>query len=1148
MQKDVTVTSTVTFSAGIATLNLNGYSLTGANSLTVINLTGGALTVDDTAGNGKIIANIMNDYGSAAISITNSRLILEKGTVENLGTNGSVCILMNSYGIFDMYGGSLLTQQEYAIRVVNNTVICNLYGGSIEGKGRTALIFECDKLNLLVPAGKVSTITTSNGGYTPYGAIWHRTNNTYLDCEGTVICQNTGTGGYGVYVEPWPSSVTFTIKKGTLIASGPEGAFNKAPVISAGTSVTEYAGTDEASAVLVEAPISTTYTSNKYVKIVAVLTTLVTSATISGITAPAVGQTPSTSSICSDLGVGTVSDVTWTKADGSSFAGGYGFNTAYKASVTLTPAGGYAFADGINTSNVTVNGSTATSVTKNGNGTLTVTYTFPKTAKAKLQSIAVPNAVTGVANGTTLASIILPTTVTIVTENTSVTSANVAWVRTPANGSTYDTSILTEQTFTLNGTVSCPTEIDQNAIPLTTSISVTVSEADQVEAPTADVIEGTYTENQYVQLSSDTAGATIYYTTDGSIPTTSLSLYSSAIPVTGAAGNSVVTTIKAIAVKDTMRSSVVSSFEYTINKPFLYISSVEISGITAPVVGQTPSPSAICSDLGVGTVSNVTWTKSDESTFTGSYEFNTTYKASVTLTPASEYAFNTGIATSDVSVNGSTATSVTKNGNGTLTVTYTFPKTAKAKLQSIATPNAVTGVANGTTLASIILPTTVTIVTEDTSVASANVAWVRTPANGSTYDASILTEQTFTLNGTVTCPTEIDQNAIPLTTSISATVSEADQVEAPTADVTAGTYTVNQNVQLSSDTAGTTIYYTTDGSIPTTSSSLYSSAIPVTGAAGNSVVTTIKAIAVKDTMRSSVISSFAYTINKATSVTSSEITVTKDKKAEELANTKNTEKAVIDSKATVAKVDIDALTKLAISEKKTSKEAVDSAVASAKSAIDAATDTEGVTAARINGIHSIEGKVSDAIKDSLFEVLQAKASKTTNNSNTLTWKKISGADGYIIYGNRCGSKYKIRRITTVTKATTKYVHKKLIKGTYYKYRVVAYKLVDGKQKVISVSKTIHSATDGGKVGNAKSIKVNNSKVTLKLKQSFQIQAKEEKQSEKIIKHSDIVYQSTNSKIATVSAKGIIQAKEKGECSIYLYAQNGTCKEITLTVE
>ncbi len=74
-----------------------------------------------------------------------------------------------------------------------------------------------------------------------------------------------------------------------------------------------------------------------------------------------------------------------------------------------------------------------------------------------------------------------------------------------------------------------------------------------VEAPTFSPAAGTYTEAQSVTLSSETSGATIYYTTDGTEPTTESTQYTAAIAV------STTTTIKAIAVKGSDVSTVASA-------------------------------------------------------------------------------------------------------------------------------------------------------------------------------------------------------------------------------------------------------------------------------------------------------------------------------------------------------------------------------------------------------------------------------------------------------------------------------------------------------------------------------------------------------------------------------------------------------------
>lgn len=74
-----------------------------------------------------------------------------------------------------------------------------------------------------------------------------------------------------------------------------------------------------------------------------------------------------------------------------------------------------------------------------------------------------------------------------------------------------------------------------------------------VAAPTFSVPEGTYTEAQTVTLACETEGAAIYYTLDGTDPTAESTLYEAPITI------STTTTVKAIAIKDDVLSTVASA-------------------------------------------------------------------------------------------------------------------------------------------------------------------------------------------------------------------------------------------------------------------------------------------------------------------------------------------------------------------------------------------------------------------------------------------------------------------------------------------------------------------------------------------------------------------------------------------------------------
>ncbi|WP_337099838.1 chitobiase/beta-hexosaminidase C-terminal domain-containing protein [Paenibacillus sp. YIM B09110] len=101
--------------------------------------------------------------------------------------------------------------------------------------------------------------------------------------------------------------------------------------------------------------------------------------------------------------------------------------------------------------------------------------------------------------------------------------------------------------------------------------------------PTFTPAGGTYRGPQTVTIASATSGATIYYTTNGSNPSTSSTVYSSPITVSSSL------TVKAIAVKSALTNSAIGSAAYTIGAPSGLAKFEPTDGKTLIAIGQTKS-------------------------------------------------------------------------------------------------------------------------------------------------------------------------------------------------------------------------------------------------------------------------------------------------------------------------------------------------------------------------------------------------------------------------------------------------------------------------------------------------------------------------------------------------------------------------------
>lgn len=176
--------------------------------------------------------------------------------------------------------------------------------------------------------------------------------------------------------------------------------------------------------------------------------------------------------------------------------------------------------------------------------------------------------------------------------------------------------------------------------------------------PTFSPAAGTFTSAQSVSLSDATAGASIYYTADGTTPSSASTLFSSTTPIVVSA----TTTIKAIAVATGYLNSGVASATYTINLPaaatptfspapgtFTSAQMVSLADTTTGAVihytvdGSTPSANSTVFTTGTPIVVNATATInaiavasgfSNSAVATGTFTINLPAAATPTFSPA----------------------------------------------------------------------------------------------------------------------------------------------------------------------------------------------------------------------------------------------------------------------------------------------------------------------------------------------------------------------------------------------------------------------------------------------------------------------------------------------------------------------------------
>jgi hypothetical protein len=359
-------------------------------------------------------------------------------------------------------------------------------------------------------------------------------------------------------------------------------------------------------------------------------------------------------------------------------------------------------------------------------------------------------------------------------------------------------------------TVSASETLEAIAVATGDSASSASSAAYTITPPTAtpafSPAGGTYTSAQTVSISTTTPSATIYYTTNGATPTTSSPVYSG--PITVSASE----TLEAIAVASLGSASSAGSAAYTITPPtgtpaFSPAGGTYSSAQTVSISTTTPSATIYYTTNGA-----------TPTTSSPVYSGPITVSASETVEAIAVASGGSASSASSAAytITPPTATPAFSPAGGT----YSSAQTVSI---STTTPSAtIYYTTNGAT------PTTSSPVYSGPITVTANET-INTIAVAAGYKTSAMGSASYTVN-------------LP-------------QAATPALSPATGTYSSAQTVTISTTTPSATIYYTTNGSTPTTSSAVYSGPITV------SASETVEAIAVAAGDSTSVVGSADYTIN-----------------------------------------------------------------------------------------------------------------------------------------------------------------------------------------------------------------------------------------------------------------------------------------------
>ena len=328
-----------------------------------------------------------------------------------------------------------------------------------------------------------------------------------------------------------------------------------------------------------------------------------------------------------------------------------------------------------------------------------------------------------------------------------------------------------------------------------------------VATPVFSVAAGSYSTPQSVGISDASSGAMIYYTTDGSTPTTSSTLYSAPISV------SQTETINAIGVAAGLSNSAIASASYTIT--------------------LLPAPTPIFMPAAG------TYTTAQTVTISDTAPGATIYYTTDGSTPSP----SSSVYTTPISVTTSKSIQAIATAPG-LTASAIASAAYTINLANAATP--VFSVAPGTFTA----PQTVSL-----SDATPG-ATIYYSTDGSTpTTASAVYSGPLTVSSTETLKAIAAASGFSNSAVASATYTINLTAATPVFSLAPGTFTTAQTLTITDATPGATIYYTTNGTTPGTSSTVYSGPLTL------STTETVQAIAAVSGASNSAVASATYTIN-----------------------------------------------------------------------------------------------------------------------------------------------------------------------------------------------------------------------------------------------------------------------------------------------